>query len=106
VAKEPKCYACKDAFPHVREVIEKLCQRTGEAKHDAIVSELMKHPEASGLIELAVGRCPKISKLRIASNMVQFLSQHYTRNLVDARDFQDRFDRRKDERGDWAYSLR
>ncbi len=38
--------------------------------------------------------------------MVQFMSQHYTMAFEDTPDFQDRFDRRKDSAGDWAYSLR
>ena len=95
------CYECKDAFPYVEKIIQQLCQQTGEAEHDAIVSELMKHPEASGLIEIAVGRCPHLSKLRIASNMVQFLSQHYTLDRADATDFYERFQRRQ-LKGSWA----
>jgi hypothetical protein len=101
-----KCYECEDAFPFVKEVIEKLCQQRREAEHGAIVSALMEHPSASTLISVAHGKCPHLSKLRIASNMVQFLSQHYTRNLDDTRAFQERFDRREDDHGDWAYSLR
>ncbi len=100
-----KCYECDDAFPFVKEVIERLCQR-GEAEHGAIVTALMEHAAASGLINIAHHKCPHLSKLRIASNMVQFLSQHYTRNLDDAFAFQERFNRREDDRGDWAYSLR
>jgi hypothetical protein len=101
-----QCYECKDAFPYIQEVIESLCQRSGEAEHDAIVDELMKHPEASGIIGRATERCPKLTRLRIASNMVQFMSQHYTMDREDAVDFQERFRRRKDSAGDWAYSLR
>jgi len=100
-----ECYECKDAFPYIDEVIRQLCQRSGEAEHDAIVDELMKHPEASGIIERAIDRCPKRTRLRIAGNMVAWLSQHYTMDREDALDFQDRFKRRK-HKGRWAYSLR
>jgi hypothetical protein len=105
MAKEPKCYACKDAFPHVREVIEQLCQRSGEAEHGAIVDELMKHLEASGLIQRAVERCPERTREWVAANMVAWLSQHYTMERRGLRDFEARFQRRM-LNGSWAYSLR
>lgn len=104
--KEPRCYACKDAFPHIQEIIEQLCQRAGEAEHGAIVDELMKHPQASGIIEIAVGRCPEYNRQWIASNMVQWFSQHYTMERRGLRDFEARFQRRKDSHDNWAYSLR
>ena len=106
MAKEPKCYKCEDAFPFILEVLERTCQRVGEAQHRLIVSELMAHPEAAELINTARARCPHLSKLRIASNMIQFMSQHYTLEFADARVFQDRFDRRQDGKNHWAYWLR
>ncbi len=106
MAKEPKCYKCEDAFPFVKEVIQQICQHTREAEHGAIVSALMEHPAAADLISHARHRCPHLSKLRIASNMIQFMSQHYTLDFADAREFQERFDRRQDEHGDWKYLLR
>lgn len=105
-AKTQKCFTCEEAFPFIQEVIERLCQQFGEAKHDAIVNNLMRHREASGIIELAVVRCPQFSKRGITSNMVQWMSQHYTEGHEDAAVFADRFQRHKDSRGRWAYSLR
>jgi len=104
--EEPNCFKCKDAFPFIQEVIERLCQQCGEADHDAIVDELMKHPEASEIIQLAVMRCPHFGKRGITSNMVQWMSQHYTEGRADAGVFEERFQRHKDSRGHWAYSLR
>lgn len=100
MAREPKCYRCKDAFPYLMTVMEQLCQRNGEAAHDAIVEGLMKHPDASAFIEQAVGRCSHLSKLHVVSNMVQFMSQHYTMDIKDADVFRKRFDRRQDGKGD------
>jgi hypothetical protein len=83
--------------------MERLCQQFGKAEHAAIVDELMRHPEASGIVELAVVRCPHLSKQRITSLMVQWMSQHYTEGFEDADVFAERFQRRKDSRGNWAY---
>jgi hypothetical protein len=100
------CFTCKDVFPFIQEVIERLCQQFGEAEHDAIVDKLMRHPEASGIIDSAVVRCSHFSKREIASNMVQWMSQHYTEGHADADVFAESFQRHKDSRGRWVYSLR
>ena len=106
IANEQRCFTCEEAFPFIQEVIERLCQQFGEAEHDAIVDNLMSHPEASGVVELAVVRCPHFSKRAITSNMVQWMSQHYTAGHEDADVFAERFQRHKDSRGRWIYSLR
>lgn len=106
MAKEQKCFTCEEAFPFIKEVMEQLCQQVGKAEHDAIVDELMRHSEASGIIELAVVRCPHLSKRGITSNMVQWMSQHYTQGYQDADVFWKHFERHKDSRGHWAYTLR
>ena len=59
----------KDVFPLIQDVIEQLCERTGEAKHDAIVDELMRHQQGFRVIELAVGRGSKLTKKEMASNL-------------------------------------
>jgi hypothetical protein len=106
MAKEPKCFTCEKVFPFIQEVMERLCKQFGKAEHDAIVDESMRHPEPSGIVELAVARCPHLSKRGITSNMVQWMSQHYTQGHEDADVFAERFQRHKDSRGRWAYSLR
>jgi hypothetical protein len=98
-----ECFEFRDAFPLIQEAIEELCQQNGEAKHDAIVQELMKHPVGSLVVETAVARCPQRTKKSIASNMVQWLSQQYTSGTLS--DFEARFRRQKIDRR-WAYLRR
>src|SRR5271165_5416897 len=98
-----KCFEFEDAFPPIQDVIEELCQRTGEATYRAIVEELIEHPQGSRIIELAVGRCPGRTKESMAGKMVQWLSQQYTEKGLG--DFEKRFQRRK-YKGTWAYSRR
>jgi hypothetical protein len=99
-----KCYEIAFVFQFIEEIIETLCQQSGEAEHDAIVSELLKHPEASVIIEIAVAKCPERDPEWIAANMVAWMSQHYTTDRTDMLVFQQRFQRRE-HRGSWAYSL-
>ncbi len=98
-----ECFEFRDAFPPIQDVIEELCQRNGEATHDAIVSELIKHKTGSLVVEDAVARCPQRNKESMASNMVQWLSQQYKKERL--RDFRDRFERRQINKK-WAYAHR
>jgi hypothetical protein len=99
-----KYWEFRNAFPLVEMAIEQLCQQTGEAEHKAIVVELLSRQQPSDLIELAVRRCrQKHTREKIASNMVAWLSQQYTRGRLS--DFSARFRRRK-RGGNWAYSYR
>jgi hypothetical protein len=63
-----ECFEFLDAFPPIQEAVEELCQRNGEAKHNEIVQELMKHPVGVLVVEAAVARCPQRTKKSIASN--------------------------------------
>ncbi len=49
-------------------------------------------------------RCPHWSKREITSNMVQWMSKHYTEGHTDADVFAARFQRHKDSRGRWVYA--
>ena len=98
-----QCFELKDVFPLVEEVIQQLCRLVGEAEHDAIVAELMKHEQASVLLGLAVRRCPKQNREWIAGNMVAWLSRYYTEGRIG--DFAARF-KRREHKGSWAYSER
>jgi hypothetical protein len=98
-----ECFEFRDAFPPIQDVIEELCRRSGEAKHRAIVKELLKHPGGSLVIEDAVARCECRTKESMASNMVQWLSKQYTSGKLS--DFETRFKRQKVDRC-WAYSPR
>jgi hypothetical protein len=98
-----KCFEFRDAFPPIQDVIEELCQRTGEADHDAIVTELIKHKLGSLVVEEAVARCPEHTKENIAGNMVDWLSKEYKMGRLS--DFEARFKRRKLNKT-WAYSRR
>lgn len=93
----------REAFPPIRDVIEELCERNGEATHDAIVRELIKHKTRSMVVENAIVRCPGRSKESIAGKMVQWLSQQYTVGRL--HEFEARFKRRKINQS-WAYSRR
>jgi hypothetical protein len=95
-----KCFEFRDAFPPIQQAIEDLCQRNGDAKHDAIVQELMDHPVGALIVEAAVARRPQRTKEWIASNMVQWLSKQYTTGTLS--DFEARFKRQKIDRR-WAY---
>ena len=66
-----KCFEFRDAFPPIQDVIDELCPGGGEAEHDGIVSELMRHPKGSLVIEDALARYPQGTQEWIASNMVQ-----------------------------------
>ena len=98
-----ECFEFRDAFPPIQDVIEELCQRNGEATHDAIVSELIKHKTGSLVVDDAVTRCPQRDKESMASNMVQWLSQQYKKERL--RGFRDRFERRQIDKK-WAYTRR
>jgi hypothetical protein len=98
-----ECFEFLDAFPPIQEAVEELCQRNGEAKHNEIVQELMKHPVGVLVGEAAVARCPQRTKKSIASNMVQWLSQQYTTGTLS--EFEARFKRQKIDRR-WAYLRR
>ena len=98
-----ECFEFRDAFPPSQDVIEALCQRNGEATHDAIVRELIRHKTGSLVVEDAVARCPQRNKEGMASNMVQWLSQQYEKEPL--RDFRDRFERRQINKK-WAYARR
>ena len=101
-----KCYEQKDIFPPIQEAIERLCKRKGEANHENIIDELLMDPEASGIINRAVGRCPKRNPQWMAANMVAWLSKRYDdSDRDDLSGFHQRFKREK-RKGSWAYLLR
>ena len=88
-----KCFELPDVFPVIEDVIRDLCQRDGEAPHEAIVNDLMKHKRGSILVKAAVVRCPDQPYELVASNMVQWFSQQYT--VGELKPFAARFKRRK-----------
>ncbi len=96
-----KCFEQSDIFPHLKSVIEALCERDGEATHVAIEAELMQHPKGSVLIERAIRRCPEFSKELMAGNMLDWLSHKYTTG--DLRLFETRFQRHR-YNDTWTYS--
>ena len=96
-----KCFEFRDAFPPIQDLINELCQRNGEAEHDAIVRELIIHKHGALVVEAAIARCPEHTKESMASNMVQWLSQQYTRKRLS--NFEAQFKRRKINQS-WAYS--
>jgi len=98
-----RCFEFRDAFPPIQEAIEELCQRSGKAKHDAIVVELIEHKRGSLVVQDALARCPEYTKESMAGNMVQWLSQQYTSGQLN--NFEVRFKRRKINQS-WAYSPR
>jgi hypothetical protein len=98
-----KCFEFRDAFPPIEDAIEELCQRDGEAKHDAVVEELIKHKQGSLVVEDAVTRCLEHGKKLMASIMVQWFSQQYPRHRL--KGFEARFKRRQIDES-WAYSRR
>ena len=101
---EGKCFMQKDIFPFIEEVIEDLCIQSGKASHAAIVLELLKHTQASAIVERAIKRCPKFDPEWMAGNMVDWLSAYYgTRK--DLIDFHLRF-RREKENDCWTYIRR
>jgi hypothetical protein len=99
------CFDQKDIFPSIQEAIERLCKREGEAVREAIVDELLKDPEAAGIIDRAIGLCPKFKRRWIAGNTVDWLSVWYDKDSADLSAFYHRFNREKRD-GIWAYFLR
>lgn len=103
---ETQCIRCEDVFPSIMEVMEELCRESRFATHGAIVDRLMERAEVARIIELAAMNHPHLTRWQIASNMVQWMSQHVTEGREDADVFAERFERHKDERGNWVYSFR
>jgi hypothetical protein len=73
-----KCFEFRDAFPPMEDVIEELCQRNAEARHDTIVNEFIKNKQGFLVVEAASARCPEHTRESMASNMLQWFSQQYT----------------------------
>jgi hypothetical protein len=98
-----KCFKQKDIDPSIKETIERLCHLDGEARHQAIVDELLKDPDASGIVDRAVQRCPDWNQRMMAGNMIDWLSARYEFRPEDLGEFSYRFARRKNEDGTWTY---
>jgi len=99
------CFEQKDIFPSIQEAIGRLCKQSGVANHEEIIDELLRDPEASGIIDRAVRRCPKLKRRWIAANMLAWLSMRYEPDRDDLSDFHQRFKREK-HRGSWSYLIR
>jgi hypothetical protein len=94
------CFELADVFPVIEEVIGDLCRRDGQATHQAIANELMKHKHGALLVEAGLTRRPDRTSKWIASNMAQWFSKKYTDGELGS--FEARFMRRKINRA-WAY---
>jgi len=100
-----ECFEQKDIFPSIEEAIERLCLREGKAVREAIIDELLNDPEAAGIIDRAIGRCPRLRRRWIAGNTVDWLSVWYDKDSADLSAFYQRFKRERPN-GIWTYFLR
>lgn len=91
-----------DIFPIIAAIIESQFARVNNyVVHDAIVNELLKHPEA----EPFLASCPKDESRTStwwAHNMVAWFSKVFTEGRSD---WNDRFERLKID-GKWAYRVK
>jgi hypothetical protein len=93
----------KEMFPSIQEAIERVCKRSGVAKHKAIIDELLKDPEARAVIDRVVQRDSRRNQRAVAGNMIAWLSQKHT--TVGLGEFSRRFDKQKDGHGTYTYQL-
>ncbi len=91
----------KEIFPSIEQAIERVCNRSGVAKHKAIVDELLSDPEARAAIDRVVHRNPARNHRAVAGNMIAWLSQKHT--TAGLGEFSGRFDKRKDVHGTYTY---
>jgi hypothetical protein len=100
-----RCFEHKEVFPVIIEIIEKLCDETGEARHPRIVEALLM--DQQGVVARAASRCPEYTPKEHAKNMVDWVSMRYTTNpyAKTLGSFYKRFDRRDNE-GSATYFFR
>lgn len=97
------CFEQKDIFPCIEEAIERLCRLKGQAVHADIIQELLADPEAAGIIDAAVRRCPDHTERWMAGNMVAWLSQCYTTRPASLGQFSSHYDRLLETDGTYTY---
>jgi hypothetical protein len=73
-----RCFEQKHIFPAIQEAIERLCNQRGEAKHEAIIDELLEDSEASAVVDQAILRCPEFKRRAMVGLMIAWFSQRYS----------------------------